>query len=187
MTSTIIWRTSISRHVFIGNECANASYVLGVRYANLEQDFRSAFTRVGTEQIDTDLSFDGGGLRLGLEGERRNCRGFMVYGRSSASFVAGEFSARYFQGNESDPEIVNTTWSNARVVTILDLEAGVGWQSRNGRLRVNAGYMFSTWLNSIRTEDWIEAIQTNTDEILQTSLDHNVCFDGFTVRAEIRY
>lgn len=175
------------RRAFICDPCAHVNYLVGIRYANLKQEFRSTFTEVGVEQIDTDVNFDGGGIRLGLEGERRNDLGLLVYGKGVANFVAGEFSTRYWQGNESDPVIVNTRWKNARVVTILDLEAGVGWVSPNGCVRLTAGYMFSTWLNSVRSSDWIEAVQTNSDAPLQTSVHRNVTFDGFTARAEIRY
>ena len=57
------------------------SYVAGARYGRLEQSFRSTFASLGTESIDTDVDFDGAGIRLGLEGERQAaCSGFLVYG-----------------------------------------------------------------------------------------------------------
>jgi hypothetical protein len=160
------------------------SYVAGARYGRLEQSFRSTFASLGTESIDTDVDFDGAGIRVGLEGERQAaCSGFLVYGRAAASFMAGEFRGRYTQGSNSDPEIVDASWKAGRLVPTLDLELGVGWASCNGCLRMTAGYMVSAWYNTVRTSDFIGAVQANDFGGLHDTLT----FDGFVVRSELRY
>jgi len=172
------------RRILAADAAYELAYVVGARYASLEQDFSSQFASLGTETITSRLQFDGGGVRLGLEGERRFCGcGLMLYGRGAASFVAGEFRGRYFQGNTFDPVIVDTTWKAGRIVSILDLEMGVGWVSSCERVRLTAGYQVSTWLNAVTTADYIQAVQANS----YAGLDGSLSFDGFVARAEVRF
>ncbi len=172
------------RCVFSCSERHTLNYLIGARYACLEQDLQTTFTEIGTEYINTNIDFDGGGIRLGLEGERYAlCSGWLVYGRATASFVAGDFRASYFQGNSFDPEIVNTTWKAGRLVSILDLELGIGWSTPGGRLRLTGGYMVNSWFNTVTTADFIGAVQRNDF----TDLDDTLTFDGLVVRAEFCY
>ena len=168
------------------SDCNYAVNIIGgVHYARLDQDFRALYTLAGsTETAQTDISFDGGGVRLGLDAERHHdsC-GLFCYGKSDVNFVAGEFRARYLQGSSFDPVIVDTNWKAGRVVTMLDLELGVGWQSTCGTFRWSAGYLFNSWLNTVRTAEFIQAVQTNN----MLGLGDTLTFDGFVTRAEIRF
>lgn len=177
------------RRVFLCGDRYSVNYLIGARYGRLEQVFQSTFTETGSETINTNINFDGGGIRVGLEGERHaRCSGFLVYGKSTANFVAGEFRARYFQGNSFDPEIVDTSWKAGRIMSILDLELGVGWASRCDRVRITGGYMVSAWYNVVTTADFIGAVQRNDfTELGNTELGGKLTFDGLVVRAEFRY
>lgn len=159
------------------------NYLVGVRYAGLQQDFGSVFTSLGDETVETRVGFDGGGIRVGLDGERHigNC-GFMLYGRAAASFVAGDFRARYTQ-QQLGVTIVDTTWKAGRVVSMLDLELGFGWTSPAGRYRLTGGYVFSGWYNTVKTGDYIRAVQANDF----AGLGDTMTFDGLVVRAELRF
>ena len=162
----------------------SVNYFVGARYANLGQEFVATFVNSGVEQVATDIGFDGGGIRLGLEGVRwAGARGLHLYGRGAASFVGGQFRARYAQGQSFDPVVVDTDWQSGRVVTMLDVEAGLGWHSSGGRVRVTAGYAFSAWLNAVTTDDLIKAAQTNQF----TGLDGTLSFDGLTTGVELRF
>ena len=57
------------------------AYVVGARYAQLDQEFSAQFEVLGVETVDTRVNFEGGGLKLGLEGER--------YVRNGQLFVYG--------------------------------------------------------------------------------------------------
>lgn len=167
------------------NGRTSLTWLAGVSYVNLEEDFASEFGVNGLSFVESNIEFNGGGLRLGLEAERyaRDC-GLMVYGRSSARFVAGEFNADYFEGQlPGDPDQIDTGWEAGRVVTILDLELGVGWTSCDGCWRFSGGYLVSGWFNTVSTADWIAGVQQND----YRDLDDTITFDGFTARAEIRY
>ncbi len=172
------------RRTIRAGELYSLNYLVGAGYANLDQRFRSQFAVNGLETVRTDIEFDGGGIRLGLEGERHACNsGWMAYGRSAASFMAGEFNATYAQGQAYDASVVDTGWEAGRVVSILDLELGVGWTNCSGCFRVTAGYLISAWFNTVKTDELIQSVQSNSF----VGLGDTLTFDGFTVRAEMRY
>ena len=173
------------RGAFFCNGRTSLTWLAGVSYVNLEEDFASEFGVNGQSFVESNLEFNGAGIRIGLEAERyaRNC-GLMVYGRSSARFIAGEFNADYFEGQlPGDPDQIDTGWEAGRIVTILDLELGIGWTSCDGCWRFSGGYLVSGWLNTVSTGDWVAGVQEND----YSDLDDTITFDGFTARAEIRY
>ena len=176
------------RAVWSADELWAVNYVIGARYARLQQDFTGVFTSTGTtDTLDTRLDFEGGGLKFGLDGERHACNsGILAYGKASASFVAGEFRGSYLQGSDVDPVIVDTSWRAGRMVTILDMEVGLGWQSIDGRWRITSGYMISAWYNVVPTNEWIEGVQTNNFVGLNDDAQM-ITFDGLTARLEYRW
>jgi len=160
-------------------------YVLGGRYAHLHQDFHATFFDSGTiEDVNTKILFDGGGIRVGLDGERVSpTTGFLVYARGGASFLAGRFNASYSQVDNFNGTLVDTGLSARRIVPILDLELGAGWTGLREHLRLTAGYMVNAWYNVITTGDLINAVQNNRF----TGLSNTLTFDGLVTRAELRF
>ncbi|MCR4410895.1 MAG: Lpg1974 family pore-forming outer membrane protein [Thermoguttaceae bacterium] len=176
------------RHIFLRRDRYWVNYLIGVRYASLEQSFQATFTEQIQEDVRSEINFDGGGIRIGLEGERHACNsGLLVYGKSAASFVGGEFRSTYFQGSTQDPLIVDTSWKAGRLVSMLDLEVGAGWMSCNGRWKLTAGYMVSGWLNVVKLNDYIRGVQANNYSALDDMTDNALTFDGFVARAEVRW
>lgn len=172
------------RCVFLCGPQTELAYFGGVKYVHLEQDFAAQFDVLGTELVNTRINFDGGGIRLGLEGERRaRNMGFLVYGRAAANFVAGEFHADYLQRDGSRGVVVDTGLTESRVITILDLELGIGWASPGNGFRITGGYMVSGWFNTLQTDEWVHGVQNNHFGDLSDTLT----FDGFTARAELRF
>lgn len=172
------------RHLLKCCEVFSANYVIGARYANLDQGFDAEFIKNGTESVWTDVDFEGAGLRFGLETERHSCRNNLhVYAKGYASFLAGRFRAHYFQGQSFDPNVVDAEWEAGRVVPILDLEAGIGWTSMGGKLRLNAGYMVSAWFNTVTTQSYIDAIQANDF----AGMSESMWFDGLQARVAYRF
>jgi len=160
--------------------------LLGARYAGLQQDFVANFAAPNNEEtVATDVHFDGGGLRVGLDTEWYACnRRCFVYGRSAASFVAGEFKGTYTQDDRFRREVIYTDWQGGRIVTMLDLEVGIGFSSRNGRARASLGYMVSGWFNTVNTDEFIKAVAVTSDF---TGLNNSMTFDGAVARAELRF
>lgn len=162
----------------------NVVFVAGVRAGEFKQDFLATFVNTGSESVDTEIDFYGAGLRLGLEGERLTAsRRWLVYGKTYGNFVAGEFTADYRQSQSFDTMVVDTTWEAGRIVPMLDLELGVGWQSRCGTWRITGGYLISAWYNTVKTDEWIKAVQHND----VVGLSDTLTFDGLVLRCEGRF
>ena len=132
------------------------NFLAGVRHARTEQAFNSQFFGNGFRNVNTNVEFRGEGLRVGLDIERHSrCHRLFVYGRGTASFVIGQFDAEYQQDSDADGMEVDTAWEAGRIVPILDLELGIGWQTccgvlrnrQSGRLSAHAGEF---WLSSDR-------------------------------------
>lgn len=173
------------RGTFVRDNHYTLEYLIGLRYAMLQQDFHATFRNTTTiEQVGAEVAFDGGGIRLGLEGERRASRfGLLVYGRAAASFISGRFRSDYVQNDNIFGTVVDTGWKADRIVPILDLELGLGWTDSRERLRLAIGYALSAWYNTVMLDEFIDAVQTNSFLALSDTLT----FDGLVARAEVRF
>ncbi len=159
------------------------NYFAGLRYANLKQDFHAqedVGAPTGLTQAISHISFDGFGIGMGLDGMRRAANsGWLIYGRSSASFVSGEFKANYRQLAQFGPNsTVGNDLVDYRVLTILQTELGLGWQSAGGNLRLTAGYQFAGWFNSLTTGSYILGVQNRQFN----NLNETITFDGLVTR-----
>jgi hypothetical protein len=160
------------------------NWLVGLRYAEMEQDFWAVFRNTGTETVETDIDFYGAGLRVGFEGERYSRgRRLFAYGKTAASLMVGEFRADYSQSQSFDPSVVDTNWKAGRIMPILDLEVGAGWQSSCGTWRLSAGYLFSGWFNTVKTDEYIQSVRKNN----YTGLGDTMTFDGLVARVEGRF
>jgi hypothetical protein len=166
-------------------KCASVvNYLIGGRYAQMEQDFGANFVALGTTSVNTNIDFKGGGIRLGLEGEQHATgNGLFAYGRGIANLMVGEFDATYTQANTFAGTQVFNSWSAGRVVPVFDVEVGVGWVGPRRRMKYQFGYVVSTWFNAVTTEDFIEAVQTSD----YSSQSDTITFDGLTARATFEF
>lgn len=160
------------------------NYILGGRYARLDQEFSSNFIDAETTSIDSAVGFNGGGIRFGLEGERHHTgTGFYVFSRGVGNLMVGEFDANYRQSNTADGVEAFTDWSGGRIVPAIDLELGMGWVGPRRRLRLSGGYMVSTWFNVVKPGEFIHAAQSQHFDDLSGILT----FDGLIARADWQF
>jgi Legionella pneumophila major outer membrane protein precursor len=176
------------RGLLYGTCNSSLNYFAGLRYANLKQDFHAEEdigVPVGLAQTNTHISFDGFGIGMGLDGMRRAANsGWLVYGRSSASFVSGEFKANYREVTQFGPNsVVGNNLVDYRVITILQTELGLGWQSACGRVRVTTGYQFAGWFNSLTTGSYILGVQNRQFN----NLNETITFDGLVTRLQFQF
>ncbi|MBX7073982.1 MAG: hypothetical protein K1X71_12615 [Pirellulales bacterium] len=159
------------------------NYVVGARYAHLGQELVAEQPiSPGNTTVNTGINFDGGGPRIGLDAMRfARCTGLYVYSRGNANFMAGRFHANYNQFNTFALDQANTSWRDDRIVSILDCEAGVGWQSKGGRLKLSGGYYIAGWFNTVTTPSWVAAVQSSSFADVSDTLT----FDGLVARAEL--
>lgn len=177
------------RSILWANELGAVNYLVGARYANLNQQYASVYGGTGNPATaQSEVRFDGGGIRFGLDGERHHAySGLLLYGRGLVSMVAGQFRTSY-EYNDQVGNTVDTGWKADRIMTILDLELGGGWQSNCGHLRVTCGYMIGSWFNAVTTDQWIRAVSRGNFVGQPDSMSYDtLMFDGLTVRAELRF
>ena len=171
------------RKVLCGDECHVINRVIGVRYANLEQDFRALYQGNDTITVDSEIDFAGVGPRFGLAGEWLNSRGFYTYGEGFVNILAGRFTADYNQMTNQVIQEARAGIADDRFVTQLELELGLGWRSRCGNIHLRAGYYMNHWFNAITTPGFIDGVQANRID----DLDDTLSFDGLSARAEVRF
>ncbi|MEM8947278.1 MAG: Lpg1974 family pore-forming outer membrane protein [Planctomycetota bacterium] len=165
----------------------------GGRYASLTQDFRSLGTFSGGQSgsilTQSNIDFDGGGLTFGLDGERRfGASGLSMYSKGTLGALSGRFHADYLLNNNSVGTapigaIAIADWEENRIVTTLDLEAGLHWTSKKRRVRASAGYMVSFWFNTMTTSEFINSVQANNF----VNADDTLMFEGLTTSLELRF
>lgn len=176
------------RHAFYHTDLSVLNYSVGVRFATLDQIFRAQETDgvgTGLMAVATDIDFDGAGLSFGLDAERHHpCNGLFVYGKSGASFLTGEYKATFRETNQFGASaVVANDLIDYRLITILEAELGVGWQSRCGNWRWTAGWLVSAWTNTLTTTQYISGVQaTEFDQLGET-----LAFSGLSSRLEWRY
>jgi hypothetical protein len=174
------------RHVFYEDACSSVDYLVGIRYANLNQTFSSQFESAVTANVNTGVDFDGAGFRLGLEAQRTGLLDIFVYGKAAASFLGGEFRGSYLQSNINDGVLAQTDWKEARLVSMLDCEVGLGWTGCCGHVSASAGYMVNAWLNVVKPSEFISAVQANKYHGPDKINGNGLVFDGLVARVEFR-
>lgn len=172
------------RHTWFRSPRLALTYMTGTRYASLEQNFRGEFVTLGSEQVDTNVHFEGLGIRFGLEGEYCLRDRIRLYAKGATSLAAGSVRANYHQGQTFDPTVVDTRWKAGRIVPIFDLESGASWVSASGRCRLSAGYIYSAWNNLVKTDQWIDSVRRNN--FVELGGD-TMTFDGLVTRVELRF
>jgi hypothetical protein len=176
------------RHI-LGTGCKYfVNYAVGVRYAKLDQGFSQIgefAPPTGTILTETDIDFEGAGLRAGLDAEQRlGATRFGVYGKSFINVILGRFRSNYSQFDlTTDSVQALSNWKDERAVPILEYEVGLSWTSYSGRWRFSAGYYTAFWFNAITTPQYVQAVQ-NADFV---NLGDTVTFDGLVSRLEFRY
>src|SRR5262245_2328330 len=176
------------RGLLYGTCNSAVNYFAGLRYANLDQRFRTeenVGVPIGFSTVATEIDFDGFGIGFGLDGMRRSaCTGLLIYGRASSSFVAGEFKADFRQTAQFGPKLsLGNTLVDYRLMTILQTELGLGWQDQSGVLRVTLGYQVAGWFNALTTSSYIPGVQNRRFD----DLNETVTFSGLVSRLEVRF
>jgi hypothetical protein len=176
------------RRMFAGGCRFKLDYSVGARYAKLSQNFLQVgefAPPTGTIQTTTDIAFEGGGLRTGLDGMQRlggSC--FGLYGKGFISLIFGRFNSDYNQFDLTTQSVqAASNWRDQRVVPILEYEVGVNWTSPGGHWRSSIGYYTAFWFNTIATPEYVQAVQ-NADFV---DLGETIAFDGLVTRLEFRY
>lgn len=179
----------VYRSVLRANDRYAINWSVGGRYGSLTQDFRDigifAQGATGTIETRTNIDFEGGGLLFGLDGERRlGQSGFSVYSKGNLSTLSGRFHSDYrLQNNTTNVELALADWQDDRIISLLEMEAGLSWTGPCRRWRMSAGYLASFWFNTVTTSEFINTVQANSYD----NVDDTLKFEGLTARIERRW
>lgn len=164
------------------------NYHLGAKYGSLEQRFgqRGVFAPpTGDLNTTSYIDFEGVGPRIGIDGRGRVGRGgFSVYGNTFLSFLLGDFQNTYEQFDlTTDTRQAYSTWTDARMVPLVESELGLAWTSCSGCFRVSAGYQLMWWFNTITVGEHVRAVQNSNF----VDVGDTLTIDGLTTRVEWRF
>lgn len=175
------------RHIWRANDRYAINWMGGFRYGNMSQDLiarQDVATATGLVTVDTDVDFEGFGLLLGLDAERRSCRtGLMCYSKALSSFLAGDWKGRYRQTEQIGSGVVANEYEDYRVTPVLELELGIGWRSPCGRCRASVGYLTTAWYDSVSTREYVNAVRSNN----YVNVDETITFSGLTAGIEANF
>ncbi len=160
----------------------------GVQYGNMDQDFRySQLDAVGVGLVSarSQIGFDGFGLMGGLDFERYSCQtGLSIYGKGSASALAGEWTAMYADSaDQIFGGVVANNYKDYRVTPMTELEIGAAWQNECGNIRVNVGYMTTAWYDALSTRTYIDSVRQGRF----IDVGETITFSGLVLGAELRF
>ncbi len=172
---------------FVNNEHLSLLWVAGARYAHLNQSLLATYQVTGTSTTDATVNFDGGGVRAGLEGEYRILGGFYGYGKGMLDLLVGQFRGNFVERNVFTGLIGQSSITESRIVPVLELELGLGWQSKKGHVRISGGYYFGSWFNVMNVPSLGQAIANNNFTTNSNNFRDNLTFDGFVGHVEFRY
>jgi hypothetical protein len=172
---------------FVNTESLQVSWLAGIRYAHLQQNFTTNYAIFGTTTVNTGINFDGIGPRAGLEGEYKIGCGFYGYGKGMINLLAGRFAANYLQTQTFVGQQAQTSVYDDRLVPVLEAELGIGWTSSNGRLSISAGYYVGSWTNALTTNSLVQGVQNNNYTTNGNNFRDTLTFDGLFGRIEFRF
>ena len=167
----------------------------GIRWADVD------WSRQYTALDDTDfpvvdartaMTFQGGGIRTGLEGRRYfGCDGWIsLYGKGNVSLLLGDVNIDTTRSSDDGNTVVRQYYSNRQLIPMFDMEAGLTAQV-TCHTAITAGYLFSAWsdLGFRNSFDVCDCGDATTPALLATKFDDaNVLgFDGLFVRVEYAF
>ncbi|QDV55946.1 Lpg1974 family pore-forming outer membrane protein [Rosistilla oblonga] len=177
----------IYRHKLFCTDTTIFNWSGGFRYGQMEQGLlaqQDISVATGLVTVDTDIDFNGFGLLMGIDAERRSCKtGMLCYTKGVASFLGGEWTGTYRQSNQFGGGVVANQYEDFRITPVLEAGLGVGWQSDSGCIRATAGYTATCWYNALSTRSYVDAVRSGS----YVDVDESIAFVGLTSQLEFRF
>ena len=176
------------KHSIVDYDCFKLDWIAGARFGHLTQSLSASYQEaIGAESVRTHIGFDGGGLRVGLDGEYRMPGGLFSYGKGMLNLLAGRFGGSYEQRDFFGEVVARTDIRERRLVPVTEMEIGIGWAGPGGHLRVSLGYNLSSWFNTLTTTSLVRGVQNNNFTTNGNNFRDVLSFDGLAARIEFRY
>lgn len=139
----------------------------GLRIAEIQQKLNAAYTGgtagTGVTAVQSPINFTGIGVRVGGEGwwNPGECWGGMLHGlglyaKGYGSLLSGEFHSRLTQVvNSGATPVVDVSDKFDKVVPVLEMGIGLGWQNEHVQVRV--GYELMNYFGLVDSVDFVDS------------------------------
>lgn len=120
----------------------------GLRWANIDQNLNVRYDGRDFDDgvVDNNLTMNGFGFRLGMDGYWHLGHGWSLFGRGAGSVMYGKFQSRLLETNFSGADtIVNVKDNYNQAVPVLETAMGAAWQYEEFQFAV--GYELNNWFN----------------------------------------
>jgi len=159
------------------NDWIGLRFLAAPRFANLNQLFQVHYAGgdVNTADISRQITFNGGGLRLGGSADAVLAGNWGVRLTGSASLVTGNFQGRMTEV-ANGAAILSATDRFVSMVPIVDL--GIGLNYNAGGWNFTLGYEFQNWINVLQGYNFVD--DANPAKFQREF--GNLGFDGLALR-----
>ena len=120
----------------------------GLRWANIDQNLNVRYDgRDFTNGVvDNNLTMDGFGFRVGMDGYWHLGHGWSLFGRGAGSVMYGKFRSRLLETDMNGADtIVNVRDNYSQAVPVLETSMGAAWQYEG--FQFAAGYELNNWFD----------------------------------------
>ena len=129
----------------------------GTRFADVDETIRAVYFGgdANGAAVRSRVSFDGGGITVGGQGDWLVWRGIRLFGRGRASLLMADFSNHLTETDNGGRTVnANVREHYFQTVPVLELATGVAWEYRN--LRVAVGYELQNWFNTVDSPTFVD-------------------------------
>ncbi len=162
---------SVAIRPFGGLRWANIDQNLNVRYDG--RDFTNAV-------VDNNLTMNGFGFRLGMDGYWQLGHGWSLFGRGAGSVMYGKFQSRLLETDFAGADtIVNVQDNYTQAVPVLETAMGAAWQYEG--FQFAAGYELNNWFNLGNRSMFPD----NAHEGAYAPASNSVLLNGFFLRCAV--
>jgi hypothetical protein len=172
-------RANIDYKEYITCNCTQFDWLIGFGYGKLEQDLTAIFDE-NHSRADSDLH--GYGLRVGA-GASRSHSWVSGYVHGDFTLLAANVNARFRSFDVFDGKEVDFNEDLDRLVPILDLEVGLGFNV-SCHTTIKIGYIYSIWWNVVTNPSFIHDVQHND---FSGNNGDTLTFDGVFARLEFNF
>ena len=156
----------------------------GLRWANIDQNLNVRYDgRDFTNGVvDNNLTMNGFGFRLGMDGYWHLGHGWSLFGRGAGSVMYGKFQSRLLETNfDGADTIVNVRDDYTQAVPVLETAMGAAWQYES--FQFAAGYELNNWFNLGNRSMFPD----NAHEGAYAPASNSVLLNGFFLRCSVVY
>jgi hypothetical protein len=157
-------------------------FFVGPRFAGIDEKFFANYTggQVNFDGVRRQMTFAGGGARVGGEATLKFWESFGLYARGSMSLLTGWFHSELAE-SANGVTVVNTSEKFHKLAPVAELGLGISY--RVSWLRVSAGYEFINWFGLDDGIDFVDDVSPGK----YRNRNNDLGFNGIVFRAELLF